>query len=327
MVPKLPTARGCTSDALFTILRQPPHEVPDVPVPVDDPLFGDDSALALYALYELHYRSFDDVSDGWEWQPSLLRVRAALEQRFLSSLTARVDCTPTAPDDVVAALRSIADDDGGPSLSSTMCARGTLEHLREFAIHRSAYQLKEADPHTWGIPRLHGRAKAALVDIQTGEYGDGNPVRVHATLFAQTLRALGLDSTYGAYLDRIPGVTLATVNLMSLFGLHRRWRGALIGHLALFEMCSLIPMGRYASAFRRLGVADGADFYDTHVEADARHERVALHQLAGALAVDEPGVASDIVFGARALAFVERVFASHLLDAWSAGAVSLRVAA
>ena len=34
--------------------------------------------------------------------------------------------------------------------------------------------------------------------------------------------ALGLDPSYGAYLDLIPGVTLATVNLMSLFGLHRR---------------------------------------------------------------------------------------------------------
>ena len=53
--------------------------------------------------------------------------------------------------------------------------------------------------------------------------------------------AVGLDATYGAYLDQIPGVTLATVNLMSLFGLHRRLRGAIVGHLALFEMTSSVP--------------------------------------------------------------------------------------
>jgi hypothetical protein len=146
---------------------------------------------------------------------------------------------------------------------------------------------------------------------------------MHAVLFADTMRALGLDPSYGAYLDRIPGPTLTTVNVMSLFGLHRRWRGALVGHLALFEMSSVVPMGRYAAALRRLGVADGAPFYDEHVRADARHEVVALHDLAGALALDEPALAADIVFGARALQRVEQTFASHLLDAWSKGRSSL----
>jgi hypothetical protein len=42
----------------------------------------------------------------------------------------------------------------------------------------------------------------------------------------------GLDSRYGRYLDEVPAVTLATVNMMSLFGLHRAMRGALVGHFA-----------------------------------------------------------------------------------------------
>jgi hypothetical protein len=319
--------RGETSAALFTTLTGSPRPLSGLPVPIDDPIFGEDSALALYALYELHYRSFDNVSDAWEWEPSLLCERARLEQRFVAALRRRVPSPPTRPEEVVPALQALASDETGPSLSSVMATAGTLDHLREFAIHRSAYQLKEADPHSWAIPRVHGRAKAALVDIQAGEYGDGDPARVHATLFADTLRVLGLDANYGAYLDLIPGVTLATVNLMSLFGLHRRWRGSLVGHLALFEMCSVKPMARYASTFRRLGLAGGADFYDTHVVADARHERVALYELAGALAVDEPQLAADIVFGARCLTFVERAFATQLLDAWEAGEPSLRAVA
>ena len=75
----------------------------------------------------------------------------------------------------------------------------------------------------------------------------GAPEDIHAELFARAMDAVGLDSTYGAYLDQIPGVTLATVNLMSLFGLHRRLRGAIVGHLALFEMTSSVPNRRYAS--------------------------------------------------------------------------------
>ncbi|EFC84514.1 hypothetical protein FrEUN1fDRAFT_2304 [Parafrankia sp. EUN1f] len=59
------------------------------------------------------------------------------------------------------------------------------------------------------------------------------------------MRGLGLDARYGAYLDRVPGPTLATLNIASYFGLHRRPRGALVGHLAVFEMTSVEPMAVY----------------------------------------------------------------------------------
>ena len=45
---------------------------------------------------------------------------------------------------------------------------------------------------------------------------------------------------------------------MSLFGLHRRRRGAIVGHLALFEMTSSVPNRRYADGLRRLGFGDDA---------------------------------------------------------------------
>lgn len=44
-----------------------------------------------------------------------------------------------------------------------------------------------------------------------------------------------------AYLDLVPAVTLTSVNTMSFFGLHRRLRGAIVGHLAAFEMTSSLP--------------------------------------------------------------------------------------
>ena len=112
------------------------------------------------------------------------------------------------------------------------------------------------------------------------------------------MQELGLDRTYGAYVDRLPGVTLATVNLMSLFGLHRRWRGAIVGHLAAFEMTSSLPNRRYANAVRRLGFGPRAtDFFDEHVEADAVHENVAAVDLAGGLARLEPALAGRHALG------------------------------
>jgi hypothetical protein len=312
----LPTPRGELTAALFAALRRPVHALGPLP-----DAGGEDLQLALYVCYELHYRGAPGVDDGWEWEPSLLAARRRLEGRFLDDLPAR---EPASPDGIDVALRAIADEDAGPSLSRHLERQGALEHLREFVVHRSAYQLKEADPHSWAIPRLSGAPKAALVEIQTDEYGGGRAERIHAELFAGTMRALGLDARYGAYLDVIPGVALATVNLMSLFGLHRRWRGAIVGHLALFETTSSIPNARYARAARRLGVEAATPFFDEHVEADAVHDNIATVDLAGGLARAEPDLAGDILWGARCLAALEDRWTRHLLDAWAAGGTSLR---
>ena len=324
--PPLPAPRGPLSAHLVDHLaRRPGPLALPPPLPEDaDVLADDDLQLALYCCYELHYRSFDGVDERWEWEPSLLALRRSLEGAMEDALCAGIGPVRVGDGDVERALADVIDQADGPSLSRWMLDRGTSNHLREFAVHRSAYQLKEADPHTWAIPRLYGGTKAALVEIQLDEYGRGVEADMHSTLFATTMTALGLDTRYGAYLDVLPGVTLATTNLVSLFGLHRRWRGALVGHLAVFESTSVGPMGRYAAALRRLGVGGGAErFYDVHVAADAHHEVVAVHHMAGGLVAQEPGLASDVVFGARALMLVENRLTRHLLASWDGGRTSL----
>jgi hypothetical protein len=295
--PWLPPGRGALSDFLVEHLRQPVHRLPVAPAPMDDPLSGDDTQLFLYLCYELHYRGLAGVDDAWEWEPSLLRLRRSVESGFEAALFERVGAPPAGCEDVPGALEALIAESPGPSLSAYFLERGTLEQFREFAIHRSGYQLKEADPHSWVIPRLWGLPKAALIEIQSDEYGGGVAGEAHADLFADTMAALGLDPTYGAYVDRLPGTTLATTNLISFVGLHRRWRAALVGHLAVFEMTSVEPMGRYSAALRRLGLpATARRFYDVHVEADARHQVVAASDLAGGLARSEPQLAGAIIF-------------------------------
>jgi hypothetical protein len=161
--------------------------------------------------------------------------------------------------------------------------------------------------------------------VQFDEYGGGRPERQHARLFANSMEVLGLDGSYGAYLDAIPGYTLAAVNLMSLFGLHRRLRGAIVGHLAVLEMDSTQPNRRYANGLRRLGFgAEAVDFFDEHVEADAVHEALAAHDLAGTLASDDPTVAADILFGASAMLLLDQLAARRIMDSFEAGESTLR---
>lgn len=278
--------------------------------------WSDDLQLALYLAYEPHYSALPGVSADHEWDPELIRFRRQLETSFLEALCSAVG--PPRPVGSVreAIVRVVADDDG-PSLSRYMQRHGSLAEMREFMVHRSAYQLKEGDPHTFAIPRLGGRAKQLLVEIQAGEYGaDGIDRRTHAELFAAAMDALGLDPRPNANLGDLPATALAVSNVISLFGLNRRWRGALVGHLALFEMTSVVPMGRYAAALARLGAPAAARrFYEVHVLADADHEVVAL-DMATTLAEEEPAVAPDIAFGARCAAEVDRRFATHLLDRW-----------
>jgi hypothetical protein len=323
--PPLPSPRGALSEFLVESLRESPHDLAQWPNARGGALC-EDLQLALYTLYELHYRGFREVDESWEWQPRVIALRAELEADFEACLHEQVPRPEADPTRIGETIMRLVDEDDGPQLSTHMERSATVDQFREFLIHRSAYQLKEADPHSWAIPRLHGPAKAALIEVQADEYGGGRPDRVHATLFAKAMRAVDLDPAYGAYLDRIPAVTLATVNLMSLFGLHRRLRGAIVGHLAAFETTSPIPNSRYAKGLRRLGLGDQVlDFFDEHVEADSVHENIAVYDMAQGLALGEPELANDILFGVRTLLHLDARWAEHVLGSWDRGATSLLV--
>ncbi|RKT02527.1 heme oxygenase-like protein [Streptomyces sp. 3211.6] len=289
--------------------------------------WGEDLHLSLYLLYELHYRGFAGVDDALEWDPALLGLRGALEERFLNALRT---ATADAPGTVTEAFGPLLVEpvDLGGSLSHHLETEGELWQLREYAALRSLYHLKEADPHAWVIPRLHGRAKAAMVAIEYDEFGAGHPDRVHARLFAGLMADLGLDTTYGHYLDRAPAPLLATVNLMSLLGLHRALRGALVGHFACVEVTSSPGSRRLARAMRRCGAGPAAEhFYAEHVEADAVHEQVVRHEVIGGLLADEPELEPDVAFGCAATLLLEDRLAAHIRTAWDQGRSALRPSA
>ncbi|MEU3038534.1 iron-containing redox enzyme family protein [Streptomyces griseoaurantiacus] len=325
--PTLPAPRGPLSTAVLHRLRHPgvPHPAPDTATA--DP-YGEDLQLALYTCYELHYRGFEGVDAGLEWDPALLGLRAALEERFLTALRADTPAHKTLSDALEDLLVEPVDTPGAPTatgVSHFLRDEGAPEHLREYAAHRSLYHLKEADPHAWVLPRLWGRAKAAMAAVEFDEYGGGRPERVHARLFADLMTDLDLDTGYGHYLDATCAEMLANVNLMSLFGLHRSLRGALVGHFATVEITSSPGSRRLAEAMRRAGAGPAARFfYDEHVEADAVHEQIVRRDVIGGLLEQEPELEEDVTFGIDATEYLEGRFGERLLAAWRAGRSSLR---
>jgi hypothetical protein len=167
---------------------------------------------------------------------------------------------------------------------------------------------------------VSGPAKVALAELQYDEFGAGRPDRLHSSMYAVGLEAAGLDPTFGAYIERVPASTLAVNNVMSLFGLSHRLKGAALGHLAAFESTSSVPCRRIAAGIERVGLpAEMAAYFHEHVEADAVHEQVVLRDICGNFVDREPAQRAEVLFGAVACIYLDSLAAEDLLLSWGDG--------
>lgn len=321
----LPEPRGPLSELLVGVLGAEPagSRLAGWERLVDgaDP-FGEDLQLTLYLCYELHYRGLAGVDPEWEWDPGLLAMRSAAERKFLAGVRSSV----SGGDDVQNALAALlTEPEGAAGLSGRLLDDRSWWQMREFLTHRSVYHLKEADPQLWVIPRLGGRAKSGLVAVEFDEFGAGHEARVHARLYADLLTGAGLDAGYLRYLEHASAPALAIVNTMSLFGLHRSLRGAMVGHYAAVEITSSPACARLARALEELAAPEECvHFYREHVSADAVHEQLMRRDVVDGLLDEEPHLAGDVVLGLQAAELMEDRFAAHLTRAWDEGASSLR---
>lgn len=313
----LPKPRGTLCQTLFATLRSDPDTSAVAAVAAVEPDDDTDAALALWVLHELSYRGFEDVPEEAEWDPGLLGVRRRLDRALEHRLRARWPGHDPDPRDLAAGLFAYIEDHDGPSLARYVQTNATEEQVLDLLRLRSIYHLKESDPSAWVVPRLPVAAKAALAELQYDEYGGGDPNRLHHHLFARGMEAVGLRSEYGAYLDDAPLEVLEMNNALSMFGLHRRLRGAAMGHLAAFEATSSVPSRRMAQGLGRLDMAaEMIGYYAEHVSADAVHEQLAVRSLCGGLVEAEPEQATEVFFGAFTCLDLEARLAATLLDRW-----------
>jgi Iron-containing redox enzyme len=309
----LPPPRGSLTERLVAVLPTAETRSLGEVLVADD---ANDAQLALWMLYELHYRGFDGVDDRLEWDPALLGLRRRLEddlEQELRTRYAKAGITGESAEDIF----RITDEHEGRSLAAHVQRHATREQVLELLRSRSLYHLKESEPQAWLVPRLGHEAKAALVELQYDEFGGGDPNRLHSHLYALGMRACGLDPSYGAYVAEAPAVVLEQNNVMSLFGLHRRLRGASLGHLAAFEATSSLPCRKIAQGMERLGLpAQMQHYYREHVEADAVHEQLAVRVICAALLREDPALLDDVLLGAFTCLDTEDRVTEHYLSAW-----------
>ena len=233
-----------------------------------DPIADDDlAARAVRGIPSCTTRACRVSTTRWEWSPALLPVPC---RRRGARARARGVARGAERRAVARRRLSPAAAGGrrrGTAVSRYMESRGTLEQMCEHVIHRSAYQLKEADPHSWesracmGSPRRRcsrssstSTAGAPRSDaLRAVREDDGGP-RARPGVRRVSSR-------------RLPGITLQPSTCLRLRvapASPRRTRGAPRG----LRDDVLDPNRRYGNALRRLGLGpDVTDFYDEHVEA------------------------------------------------------------
>lgn len=312
----LPKPRGGLSDRTWAALRDLNDNADLLQDGTGDN--DEDAAITLWALHELSYRGFEDVDDDAEWDPDVMSLRRQLEVELETGLRARWPGPPDV-DDFSGSFFDVVAAHDGASVARYVQTDATEEQVLDLLRMRSIYHLKEADPTAWVIPRLPVVPQAALAELQYDEYGAGDPNQMHRHLFARGMEACGLRPEYGVYIDDTPTEILEQSNALSMFGLHRRLRGAALGHLAAFEATSSVPSRRLAQGMERLGFPEAmVAYYTEHVEADAVHEQLAVRTICQGLLDEEPGLADDVWFGAFTCLDLEDRGARMLLARWGA---------
>ena len=333
----LPQPRGPISTSVVDHLRCPSPTTGDqLGTAGQDPAPGitsdEDRLLALWVLQGLSYHPYTQVDADLEWDLPVVQARTQLEAQLATelldvALPVVEELLPEARRDLTATLFSLPDRVAAdaPSISAWARSSMTAEQWREMLVLRSASQLKEADPHTFAVPRIPGRAKVALMEIQFDEYGSGDPSALHSELFGQAMAAVGLDRSYGGYADAWPAPVLLTNVTLGWFAGRLRWAPAVVGHLTMVEMTSSLPSKFYVAGARRLGLPEEAwRYFDEHVEADAAHEQVAVRDVCGSLVADDPDSLPTLLLGAVAGLQVEALVAEQAMGAWQQGHSCLR---
>lgn len=260
----------------------------------------------LYALYADRVWRPAASERTPEQNDELWLARRTLEagfRRFLDNQRDEAGFDPQPPGDVAKWFERLATDDhplDSNEWGEHVRERATLDQMKNIVRQRSLFFLREPDPWIHAVPSLTGRAKAGLIDLLLDEYGWGKYERMHSSIYANLMQALGLNSEIDHYEGEASWQFLATLNHQWMCALDPALTRRLIGVVYLTEADSPAAMTNYLAAWERLGIDDEniTEFYELHVHADENHRDVALQEVAVPVAEAEgPDAATEIALG------------------------------
>ena len=317
---RAPATRGPVSTELLAALGRNdfPDHLPTLESAADaalrateDILYDDDLQLALLCLYELHYSGIEGVDDRWEWHPALMTVRSRIEAAFEDRLRTGVernglefggdvssDRTPSSPQGVAEARSGWPRAGTGPPCPTSWPGRPPWTRPASSwptGPSTSSRRPTRTPGRSPGCPAGQVRAWWKSRPTSTAAAGPDGCTR---SFSPGPCGALGLDPAFGPTWT-VPAITSPRSTPCRLFGLQRRLRGAIVGHLAIYEMTSSIP-NAYARGFRRLGF-DAVTDSSTSMWRPTRSTSRSPAGTWPAAGRADPALAPDVFFGAAAV--------------------------
>lgn len=141
-----------------------------------------------------------------------------------------------------------------------------------------------------------GSEKMELGGNLWDELGNGDPVDVHPTVFAETLRGAGVTQEFVS--GNIMPESIASGNVSASLSLSKRHYYKAIGYFGVTEYLTPRRFRSFVLGCKRLDLPEAAyQYHDMHIQVDARHGPSWFKNIIVPAVAREPRSARDIAFG------------------------------
>jgi hypothetical protein len=272
---------------------------------------GDERALAdvhamLFALYDLFVAPAASVRCHNQFNPYLIRLRGAIERRWLESPSLSDILVPadlSTPEDLVQAICSVSAQHRASKhpLFDFLETQANLAQLTEFFRSDSALNIRFFDLIVLALLGSDPAVRGELSQNFWDEAGKGDPLRSHVTLFRNLLLSTGIAHAEDDHASLLNWQGLAGYNLFMMTGLNRSQGFKSLGVMAVTELLDPSQYEKLTRGCRRLGLgtAGELEYYDEHVSIDVVHAEGWLSNVIVPLAGKFPQRMSDIFVGAQ----------------------------
>jgi hypothetical protein len=270
-----------------------------------DPVDERDELVSLLRVHDLSTAPLQRLGEQVRHQahPEVVALKARLEERLLSTLTAWVPVEAVTDADPAAAMRHIARVDDAP-IYDWVATTATWQELLTFLAIEGGPDGGFDDLVATCQIGLRGQPKLVLGANYWDEMGRGDAVAVHTTLHQRLVEAISMPRVPT---EDLPLSALRRSALNGFLATNRWLQPEMIGALGLLELQAGPRCRRVVQALRRLGAPAGAfPFYEEHASADPLHGKAWLDGAVRPLAEEQPDWGPRIVRGARWRAEVNR---------------------
>lgn len=257
---------------------------------------------ALFLLYELQVVDGAKVRAVNQFNPTLVRMRSAIERAWLANETRRAGGGGHTSTPVVERLKALWANHAVAShpIFDFLETDATRAQILAFFRSDSALNIRFFDLLVYSMIGSREGVRGELAQNFWDESGRGVPARSHVTLFQRLLEVVGVGRAADHHASALEWQGLAGYNLFMLACVNRQHYFKLLGIMAMTELLDPSQYEKLARGCRRVGLGGEEElaYYDEHVTIDVIHGEGWLANVIAPIVAESPEVADDIVLGA-----------------------------